>query len=218
MQNKYIRKYTDLIASIENPIKNEIKRRDSGFNHEVFNVMHLTECPRRIMYRANQKEKLLVDLQSKYYKMKWLDIISNSKGIKVIDKNILAADSEYNLVGNVDAIIACGKYVSVIMFDAIDEKSDSAFEHGGLRRQIVSLMASMWLTEVDNGVLICENKNNNDYFLSHVTIHNSIINSVKTKCRKLMEDKILQQLPVRPYERNDSDECNGCEYKSKCWE
>lgn len=220
---KYINQSTKLLSAVELSIKFEIKRGNSDFNHEVFNVMHLTECPRRMMYRANncevENKNILVDFHSKHHKIKWLDIFSNSKGITVLDKNVLAADSEYNIVGKVDAIISCEGYVGALMIDSIDESSyEIAIKNGGLRQQIVALMTSMWLTEVKNGVLLCENKNTNDYFLSHVIISNAIINGVKTKCRKLMENKILQQLPSRPYKTNDCEECKGCEYKDKCWE
>jgi len=226
MQNKYIKQSTKLLSALELPIKDEIKRGNSDFNHEVFNVMHLTECPRRMMYRVNnckveskfENKNILVDFHSKFCKIKWLGIFSNSKGIKVLDKNILAADSEYNIVGKVDAIISCKGYVSALMIESIDESSyNIAIKNGGLRQQIVALMTSMWLTEVKNGVLLCENKNTNDYFLSHVIVSDAIINGVKSKCSKLMENKTLQQLPLRPYKTNDCEECKCCEYNDKCW-
>jgi hypothetical protein len=220
--NKYIKK-SEQLSFIKSSIDFEIKkRRNSQFNHETFNVDNLTECPRRMMYRANNvgtdNANYLSNLNNECIKEKWLGIFSKLKGIKILDTNIVAADADYNVTSKIDAVFSIDKVCFVLTIDSIEsELYELSQKNGGLRKQIVQLMASMWLTNIDNGLLLCENKNTNKYFISHITQSKAIINGIKDKCRKLLEGKILQQLPKRPYDDSCNTECKMCEYNNLCW-
>jgi len=223
MQNKFLKQDTKLLAATQDAIKSEIKRRNFSFDHEVFNLKHLTECPRRIYYRAQgfaaeTQPDFLEKYHLEYTKKKWIDLLSQSKKIKILDQNILAADTNYNLVANVDAVFTCETFTSALLVDSLSsEQYTEANQAGGLRKQIFELMVAVWLTEVQNGILICENRETREYFLSHVIIHKPIIEGVKSKCKKLMEQQVLQQLPSRPYDSDSSQECLVCEYRETCW-
>jgi len=79
------------------------------------------------------------------------------------------------------------------------------------------LMMIIWLIEVPNGILICENKETNEYFLSHVIHHKGILDSARKKCSDLLEKKVLHQMPERAYDSDESRECMICEYRGTCW-
>ena len=226
MPSKFIKQDTKFLAEVEKAIKSEIKRRNFCFGHEVFNIKHLTECPRRISYRAHgfdtkktpETQIFLADRDLKYTKKKWVELFSQIPNIVVIDTNILAADANFNISGTVDAIIKCGSWVGALMVDVVDaENYAKAKETGGLRRQIVEVMTAAWLVEVPNGILLCENRVTNEYFFSHVIAHPPVIRGVKDKCRRLMQQQILQQLPDKPYKDDSSKECQVCEYRKTCW-
>lgn len=222
MQNKFVKQDTVLIATIKKAIETEIKRRNSSFIHEVIYTKHLTECPRRLMYRMNaysaKEPDFLIDNHNKYTKKKWVDFFNKCKKTIVIDENVLAADCNFNVVGTADAILKYGDVVSVLLVDSVKSSEyNKAKQAGGLRRQIVELMMIMWLTEVPNGILICENKDTNEYFLSHVVPHKGILDSARHKCSELMENQFLQKLPERAYKTDNSQECMACEYRETCW-
>lgn len=222
MSSSFVKRETKLTYFTEKAIKDEIKKRDLELNHEVFNVRDLTQCPRRLMYRINgevtAQTKCLKDLQLQFSKKKWVDFFEKAKDIKIIDRDVVLADANYNIATVADAIFKCHNYVSVLMVDALgSEDYIKAQRVGGLRLQVLALMTTIWLAELDNGVLLCENKNTNEYFLSHVILNERIIESIKKKFQKLLEQKILQKLPSRPYDDSGSPECLGCEYRGNCW-
>lgn len=227
MQNKFVKQDTKFLSKIKKSIKNEIKKRDFRFDNEVYNIKHLTECPRRISYRVNgslssepnYENKFWASQSLQYTKKKWLKILENCLGVKVIDTFVVAADSNYNISGTVDAVIRCEDYVGALIIDELEnDEYIKAENQGGLRRQIIEVMSAAWLTEVSHGILICENRNTHDYFMSHVIPHELVLNGIKNKFKDLMEKKILQtELPDRPYKNENNKECNVCEYKGLCW-
>ena len=222
MQNKFLKQDTKLLAFVEKSIKNEIKRRNFRFDHEVFNIKHLTECPRRIMYRVNATPQndyeFLTYNHEHYTKKKWVDFFERCQSVKVLDRNVLAADCNYNVVGWADVILEIRGSATVLQIESLEsDQYKKVKTTGGLRQQIVEMMMIMWLTEVANGVILCENKTTNEYFLSHVVPYKPILESARNKCLELMEQKLLQQLPKRAYEDNQSIECKSCEYKETCW-
>ncbi|MFA7219432.1 MAG: hypothetical protein WC119_02930 [Synergistaceae bacterium] len=230
MQNKFVKLNTKLITATKSAINDEIKRGFYNFSNEVFNVRHLTECPRRIIYRANaseaeeiteeeKKSKFLLDRNIQFTKKKWVDLFERTKKIEILDKDVQAADCNYNIVGMADAIFKCNNLISVLKVDILKpEQYHRAKLTGGLRKQIIELMTVIWLVEVPNGILLCENQEDDEYFMSHIIPYSPILDGIRAKCNKLVEHKCLQRLPKRSYEDRDNSECVICEYKHTCWE
>jgi len=223
MLNKFLKQDTKLLAKVQEEINFEIKRRNFRFDHEVFNVRHLTECPRRILYRANATVSetapdFLEDNRLQYTKNKWVDLFSHFKKISILDRKVLAVDANYNIAGTVDAVFKYEDSVSTLLVDSLKTKEYlKAKSSGGLRKQIVELMVLTCIVEVENGVLLCENCDTNEYFLSHVILHHPILEGIQSKCKLLLEQKILHITPARPYDSNDGLECTVCEYREACW-
>ncbi len=226
MQNKFVKSDTKLISMIEKLKDEEIKRRNLSFNHEVFHTRHSTQCPRRTIYRVNATTQVNAtpisfneENNCQYVKKKWVDFFSNTRGIILRDKNVVAADCNYNLIGQADAIIEVENVVSVLLIEALNPSEyKTSIETKGLRNNIVDLMMVMWLTEIKNGILLYENTSNQEHYVLHVIPYQPIINSVVKKYVELMNSKLFRILPDRPYEDNSNEECLKCEYNKTCWE
>lgn len=224
MQSKFVKKSTKFISAIENALEYEIHGGNHDFDHEVFNIRHLTQCPRRIFYRSvgapqDLDDNLFLLKQDLIYvKKKWIEIFKKNPKITVLKEDFIAADTNLNIEGQIDAVFRCKKYTGVLMVDSLrTEEYQLSKKNGGLRRQIIELMASMCLTQVSNGILICEEKSTNEYFLSHSIIHKPIVNTIQKKCESLMECKVFNQIPEKPYDSEKAKECLKCEYKKQCW-
>lgn len=223
MQNKFIKQDTPLLSLTKEAIKVEIKRGNERFNHEVYNTRHLTECPRRLTYRVRNYDRdfsynFLIDNDLESTKKKWVDFFSQCKKVDVLDKNVQAADCNYNLAGRADAVIRVGEFVSILRVDVLNPTEyEKAKSTGGLRRQIVDTMLMVWLTETENGILLCENRATKEYFLSHIIPYKPIIERVTEKCKDLIQNRMLHTLPDRVYDDGKSPECKTCEYRETCW-
>ena len=223
MPNKFIKDDTKLLNMVQDAIKIEEKRRNFRLDHEVYHTKHLTECPRRLTYRVlafdgSENQDFRVENHNKYTANKWVDFFDECKKVSVLERDVLAADCNTNLVGKADAILRVGDFTSVLIVDSLQSTQyHTAHETGGLRNQIVNLMMVMWLVEVENGMLICENKDTNEYFMSHVIPYRPIIDSSIHKCKQLMDKAFLQQIPDRAYKNDDGHECKICEYRKTCW-
>ena len=226
MANKFLKNDTKLLGLIDQATQSEIKRRNFRFDHEVYHTKHLTECPRRLMYRVMAHEvdqvdhvpEFLNDNHLEYVKRKWVDFFSECKYTSVLGRDVLAADCNYNIVGSADVILKIGDFTSILIVDSLDTKSYQKSKNtGGLRRHVVDIMTVMWLVEVENGILFCENKATNEYFMSHIIPYQPIIDSVLNKCKNLVEKRILQKMPDRVYKSHDNNECKLCKYRSTCW-
>jgi hypothetical protein len=188
-----------------------------------FPTNRMTECPRRLVY-----ESLSYHKEDKYVKFtdniacikaKWIERLNRIKNLELVDKNVLASDCNYGITDTIDCII---RYKDDELFVTnIQPVSNDEFsiikKKGALRKHIVTITIQMWLAEVKNGLLICENKDNNDFVMFHVKEYKSIIQSVQKKCRLMMEYKVKGFLPDRPYQKNSGAECEECEFSKECW-
>jgi hypothetical protein len=222
MQNKITSKDHYLCSLLKDQIDKKIKKGNSVYNFEVFNSSQITECPRRILYRSygfyTEKENNndLINNHLKYVRNKWVDFLFKCSDIKIKKRNFIAADSHYNVFCEIDAIICIDDKNCVFMVEELDNISYESFNNNGLpRKLIVKMISAMWLSEVDNGIILCDNSK--EYFLCHVSMHNSILNSIKSKCRQMFSDKVMQKIPDRPYKDKNNLECNNCEYCIECW-
>jgi len=205
-------------------IKDEIKRRNFVKNNEVYNPTQITECPRRIIYRArgtkvDQNYSYQQDVIREYTKNKWVDFLDSFSGIKVVARDVVTADCNYNLNGKIDAILKIKDCIFVLLVKVLSEDEYSKVnEEGSIKRHVIELMLLMWLSEVKNGLLLYENKNTQDYNIFHILPYKSIITSAKNKCLQLFGNQIKGTIPLRPYKEKNNRECIVCEYQTICWE
>ena len=127
----------DEISSLLDSI---IKKENNSSSHEylasVFDPSHVTECPRRMIYRANgcklENSISYLPLYNELsVKNKWIDYFSKCKPIKVRDKNVVAADCHYNISGNVDAILNIGDCLYVAKIQPVSQEDFSQINKKG---------------------------------------------------------------------------------------
>lgn len=187
----------------------------------------LTECERKIAYRTkvgkcrlgyNNAEYLAM----MYAKVRWLDILKDTKGVKILDRWVTASDCNYNIVTKIDCVIEVSDMddlQSVVYVKSLKEEDFADVKKNGAKRKdIVRVMADMWLVEVSNGVIIYENRSNLDFVIYRVIPQNEIINSVKAKTKSLYDHKLNSTIPSRPYKTCSAKECQECEFFTHCWE
>lgn len=224
MHNKFVKRDTKLTNLIENSLKNGIKKRVFELNNEVFSIEDLTSCQRKIIYKSlgvlNSEEESISTktIDREFVVKKWIYLFSRCKGLKVVDSNITVSDGNYNLSGTTDIVVKCKDVLGAINIEPVNQETYSlAKNNNGLRRHIIKLMSILWLTELENGILIYENKNDNDYFLLHVIVNPAVIESIKNKYELLIKNKVFGEIPDRPYKNSENNECKNCVYLDKCW-
>ena len=220
MQNKFAKKDA-LTERVEDGIKKEKKRRDSVKNIELFHPSQLTECTRKSIYRVYGEPYELDVFEAehqKYAKQKWLDFFETSRIAKLIDTDIDAADTTYNLASRVDGILRIGELTFVILIKSLSTEEFQRIKEQEIhRRDIVELILDMWLVEVHHGLLLYEDRTTNEITTFHILPYPSIINAACRKCRELYDNKIKGIIPERPYDSPDSKECLTCNFKETCW-
>ena len=214
---------TDEVTSLfDSLIQKENDSKLSIFPSCVFHPSHLTECHRRIIYRANgckhNLNSYLVTIDDNFTIKKWVEYFSKCKSIKMVGSNVVVADGHYNISGNVDTILNINDCNYVIKIQPVCEDNfEQINTKGAIKKHVVELIVYMWLTELKDGILLYENKNTNKYVVFHIKPYDPIIKAVLKKCLALMENKIQGILPERPYKVVDANECKLCEFSKQCW-
>lgn len=208
--------------SFEKIIIEENKRRNFDFSREVFNTSCLTECDRRILYKSRGEilETLLdfskIDAQEAT-KNKWNSFFSKSIKISLIDKDVVVADCNYNLKGKIDGVLKIGNANFAVMVKALSNNDFINAEKRAFRKDVIETMVNMWILEINDGIVIYENKDTNKFSLYHILPFVQLIEACKKKCLSMLNFKMKGEFPDRPYKNNDSKECLICEFKTKCW-
>lgn len=220
MQDRFINRDA-LTEKIEFAIKSEEKRRNISKNNELFLTNQLTNCTRKTLYRVYGEEydiDMAEELHQQSVKHKWLDFIEQSRIAKLIDKNIEAADTKYNLASRVDGVFRIGELTFTVLIKSVhNEEFQRIKERSAPRRDIVQLMMDMWLTEVKDGLLLYDNRETNDILTYHVLPYQPIINAACGRCLEMRDHKLMGKLTKRPYDSSDSEECLACKFKATCW-
>jgi len=192
---------------------------DSGFNSS-----HMTWCPRRMIYcsqgvNPDRNSKSYIDISTDLaVKNKWIGYFKKCRGVKIVNQIIRASDCNYNIHGDIDAILKTSDIEVVAKFQAVDNMDfQMVNKKGAFKNHVVELMTNMWLAETVNGLLVYENKNDQKYKMFHVKQYRPVIVSIQMKCLKLFKELIKGFVPDRPYKQK-AKECGRCEYYIKCWE
>lgn len=204
-----------------NDMVKDIQFSPTPLYNSVFSSAHITECPRRLIYRnrglAENKESYS-DLQTQLFiKDKWISCFEKMRQIKVLDKHCVVSDCNYNIKGIVDAVINISDLNVVIQIQAIsNDEFIEILKTGSLKKHVVETMINMWLIEIKDALLIYENKNNQEYISFHIEYFHPLIESVKEKCLALFSAQMKGKIPKSPYLEQNGKECKQCEFKTIC--
>ena len=189
-----------------------------------FHPSQITECPRRLIYRVNGDadkmhigDGLYQSIQDETFKNKWITLLEKVKFVKVLHKNAIASDCNYNLFSKVDAVINIKGdifAVKAIKTCGLDEMEEIR-NKGAMKKHVIEMVLYIWLLEVDGGILIYDS--DYEHCMFHIKPYKPIVESVIEKCRKLCDFKLAGQIPNRPY-KSKAKECSDCEYRCVCWE
>jgi len=218
---QFIRK-DEQSKSFESIIDREIERKSTTPIDGSFDPSRITECSRRLSYRAagvasSFSDSYLNDQTDEAIKTKWISILEICPSVKVMEAHLVVADSKFNITGNIDAVIELDDIYVTLIKPVSDCDFGNVVENGAFKKDVIEAVLYLWLSEIKNGMLIYDNKNNGGHLVFHVEPYAPIINSVKAKCSDLVQHKLMGQLPKRPYKNKNSKECSICEFRDKCW-
>lgn len=191
-----------------------------------FHPSQITECPRRLIYRVNGTSAGMYVGNSPYesvekesFKNKWLALLEKVKSVKILHKDAIASDCNYNLYSIVDAVINIkGDIFAVKAIQTYGDEMDEVRNKGAMKKHVIEMVLNIWLLEVDGGILIYDSKENYGHCMFHIKPYKPIVESVTEKCKKLCNFKLMGQMPNRPYKSKAYKECIACEYRGLCWE
>lgn len=222
--NSYITNSDNLCPDILQKISNFTQKIPIEIPTRFFNPDEITECGRKIVFKTYQTHKTISNSENyanKYVKEKWADILNNTQGIRIIDKNVIVADCNYNIQSSVDFVASLTEHNGLDIIIYIKSLPTINFETKGniySRKDIVRVMIDLWLIEMNNGFIIYENRNTLDCHIYRIIPSLAIINAVKSKCLSLFSNCSHGTVPNRPYKDSSTKECQMCEFLKKCWE
>ncbi len=206
--------------------KVEKKRRDSPENLESFKPEHSTQCDRRILYRVlAYKPDTEIPKEDNiekrnYYFNKWNGIFSSDENVMVLESDKFYSDMIYNVSGRIDMTLHFENHniTSICMIRGVDDNDfKRILENGPFKKDVITDMVYMWLSEIPNALMIYENFNKEEFEMFHVKPYNPIIQAMREKYQALMPYKLHGILKDRPYEDANAKECINCEFKTQCW-
>ena len=215
-----------LAQAFDENIRKVIKKKnDIFFKKDVFDPSYITECPRKLIFRAlhideDIDDKILsIKLNIESNLQKWLDLLDKCSKIRVLDNDVLVADGRLNLTSHLDFIISykgaeCEDLLGVKIVPFVFNSDDVS----PLRKHIVDLMTCVWMADLKQGILVYDNIVSGEFKTFHVKVHDPIINAVKSKCEKLVCHQILGTLPQRPYKSAQEIECRKCGFSKVYWQ
>ena len=205
-------------------IQDDMEKRSREHFSSVFDPLEITECPRRLIYRSLRHDQdfpyfdyVNFSTQS-FVAQKWIDYFDKSKKIVLKASKYYVSDCKFNIGGLVDAVISVKDEIIVVKIRSVnDEDFQKIQKKGALKKDVIASIVQLWLMEIEDGLLIYENKNDQRYEIFHVEQHKPILESVKQKCMSLYKNLAIGQVPCRPYKTKNSKECGLCEFQTSCW-
>lgn len=213
-KDKYASMFTEAV-------KSGLHRNNVETLTEIVDTRHVTQCDRRIVYRmtgcASDDDKLVKNLNESAIKAHFVDFLDKKTSIFVLEKSYDFADSRYNMLGNVDALLKMKEFVSALRIVVLYDEIEVVRGKGAFRKDIVDTMLLSWLAQTDHGFLIYIDVITHSISALHVTLFRPVIDSACDKCAKMTQYKIRGGIPERPYKNKNNRECRCCEYCHICW-
>jgi hypothetical protein len=217
--NKFIRKDDEF----KQLFLDENKKRSSNFHQGSLDPRYITQCKRRQAYRffgeKKEGDKLYFDICHHLAIVdKWVNYFKDCKKTHVVEEHAIVADSELNLKGIADVLIQYEEIIHGVNIRSVNSETFSKIqEKGGRRKDVIDLMACIWMAEVPFGILIYENNESQEIEVFEVKKSDLIINEVQDICRELVPYQLRGNLPNRDYKDSTSAECSVCEYRNVCF-
>ena len=203
-------------------IKNNIKLSVDVLDVEIergISSSDLTRCARYLYYKnADGIPEKVKQIIKQPIVEKWKKIFLTNKLFDIVASSYECRDIKYNLVGAIDLIVKVldnPRKPFAVMIKCRDFNDFSEIKDGKIpRRDIVEIMANMWMAEIEDGILLYENNQDASFEVFHVIPDTYLINTIKAKCKEI--PTIVEKPQDRPYDKI-STECEKCFYRRLCW-
>jgi len=186
----------------------------------VFRPDSLTECDRRLLYHCKNKQTFHKSkmLHNKAITDKWIDLLSTTKGVRVVEKNVVVADANCNINGVIDIIVDFQDKIFVVKVKNIDSLVfDKIKTNGPRRKDVFEVQAYIWLSELEEGLLVYEDIGDQRFDILHIEKSKEIIKSIEAKFGDLVRYQVSGRMPKKP-ENISREYCESCEYHKICSE
>jgi len=210
---------SELSQEIEGMVNCEIKRLNTFETKSTLDTSEISKCTRRLLYKSMKpsNDDDAIDLfHNKFVINKWAKLLN----YYVVGTNLVLSDCNYGIVGNGDIMLNIeGSSVLLKIQSVFSKDFERVLSKGAFKRHVLELMANEWLAEVDKGLLIYENRDDLRFEILQVhlfTHATHAIESIKRKCKDLMDCKMRGELIKRPY-KEKGKECDICNYGTECW-
>jgi hypothetical protein len=217
MQNDFVL-HDKFSKKIKDDVENLFEMGYTFISHETISSSEITQCDRRIYYKLMGESPLSFGKKGKhrsYMLDKWIDVLSRIDDFEFLEKDYTVANSECNVVSQVDIYGKLDDIPIIIMVQEVDQETFQ--KDKAKRNHVIDLMTQIWITQVQDGFLIYESLITKEFNVFHILPNNSVLNSIKEKLRNLWDCKILGTMPERKYETSDSKECQQCKFIDICW-
>ena len=207
---------------ISDALREDSLSRSNVHFSSIISPDNITECPRRMYYRVkateNTKENSFLEMVREHFiAERWAYYFSKCKKFILVDKKIHVSHSEYNIGGTIDAYVEFDDCRYMVKVKPLSEDEFQTIkEKGPKRRHVIEAIIYLWLSEVEDGLLIYENNNSQDYIIYTFESYEPILRSVKDKCKSLIRSQISGVIPPRIIGSNAKKECKVCEYNGVC--
>jgi CRISPR/Cas system-associated exonuclease Cas4 (RecB family) len=186
-----------------------------------FDPSELTQCPRRLLYKVNGEYEGCLkgeDRKRNFTVSKWLDAIKKCRKMRLMKERACVSDCNYNIVGYLDAVVEVSDRLAAVKVQGVSHSDFKDIQRkGAKRKQVVEVMAYIWMTEINDGLLIYEDETNDEFTVFHIVHYEPIVQSIQRKCLTMLKYQQEGRLPSRPYKTNDGGECKSCEFNRSCW-
>lgn len=124
-------------------------------------------------------------------------------------------NKEHMIAGHFDGILRIGGDYCIIDYKSMHANNFSRLTEP-LNKHIIQVSIYLWLSSLNHGFLLYENKDSQKIKLFQVDYDQKLIDKILKRSdglRKIISNK---KLPKRPFEK-DSSQCRSCELRSICW-
>lgn len=205
-------------------LKEEIESEKKSYNSRVFDIESIHKCPRQqiIKYGIGSKvENTNKSIHDNFIKSKWAEIFKRCTKIRLVNSSAVLSDANCNISLNSSAIIEFKDDIYITYIKPVDSDTYNKIKSNGpMKKDVITCQAHIWLSELQNGMIIYEDLSSQEYEIFFINKDVGIINFIENRLRYLNSYQISGKIPPVPKEnenRETSKECINCEFRDKCY-
>lgn len=177
------------------------------------NVKYIHQCIRLTLKRKlypelckNSVSEKINFIMDNHVKNKWFYELEKLDNPSLIKKDVCYFDHSTGICCYIDAIVRINTDVFAFNFRHLNKKDfNNIIENGPFKKDVVSMVASLYLSDLHNGIMIYEH---NGFKAFHINRSEEIYDAVIKKCKKIKSFIVNKEMPKK-CEGHLSKKCNG---------